>query len=259
MRDILGERDANVPDVPTRVAEPSREESLPKRFFKDVATEQRDNVWVILLDGRTVKTPGKNLLSVKDFGLAKKIAVEWDDQAVRIDPMTMPLTRLLNTALDGVAGDMQAVKEDIVRYAGTDMLCYRAGAPEGLVAQQTEAWDPWIDWAQTVLGCRFVLAEGVMHVAQPPESLAAFGVHVGAINDPLVLAATHVVTSLTGSATLALALQKGAIEWEELWRIAHLDEDWNISQWGEDEEATVLRESKYRDMKAACQVISALT
>ena len=258
MRDILGDRDGAVPDVPTRVAEPSRESQLPKRFYDDVSVVQEEGQFLIHLDKRSVKTPGRNLLSLPVQSLADDVAAEWQAQSERIDPMTMPFTRLLNTAVDGVATDMQAVKEDIVRYSGTDLLCYRASGPEGLVKRQMELWDPWIDWAQAVLGCRFDLAEGVMHVEQPAESIAAFSAHVGLINDPLILASTHVVMTLTGSATLAMAVQKGELGCDDAWLAAHVDEDWNIAEWGEDEEAAERRAKRFVDMKAACRVIEEL-
>ena len=259
MRDILGDRDSNVPDVPTRVSEPSRESQLPKRFYKNVAVANADNGgFQIELDGRSVKTPGRKPLTLPAQSLSQMVAEEWDAQSERIDPMTMPLTRLLNTAVDGVATDPQAVKEDIVRFAGTDMLCYRAGGPDELVVRQREQWDPWIDWAQSALGCRFELAEGVMHIEQPTESMAAFNTHVGMIDDFFILSATHVITSLTGSATLAMAVQKGALEAAEAWKLAHLDEDWNIEQWGADEEAAERRAKRFIEMKAACLVIDEL-
>lgn len=257
MRDILGERDSAIPDQPTRVSEPSRESQLPKRFYEKAAVTEGDGGYTIILDGRSVRTPGRNLLAVGDRALAGEIAAEWQAQGERIDPMTMPLTRLLNTALDGVANEMQAVKEDIVRFAGTDMLCYRAGEPTGLVARQNELWDPVIDWAASALGMRLVLAEGVMHVDQPPESLAAFSTHVGLVDDPLSLAALHVVTALTGSAVMAMAVLKGELDAERAWQIAHVDEDWNISQWGEDAEAAARRAARFTDMQAACRVLAA--
>lgn len=257
MSDILGDRDPSVPDRPTRVAEPSRESQLPKRFYKTVAVAEVDGTFQVQLDGKPVKTPGRAVLSHTQALVMERLAEEWRAQTDHIDPMTMPLTRLLNTAVDGVATDMQAVKEDIVRYSGTDLLCYRADRPEELVTRQTELWDPIIEWVQTSLGARFLLAQGVMHIEQPPQSIAAFSVHVGAIDDPLVLAATHVVTSLTGSALIAIAVLKGKIAAAEAWAIAHVDEDWNIEQWGEDDEARARREKRFEEMEAACGVIEA--
>ncbi len=258
MSDILGERDPHVPQIPSRVAEPSRESQLPKRFYKDVDVVFAEDRFTVTLDGKPVKTPGRLPLALASRDAIDLLAHEWKAQTERIDPMTMPVTRLVNTALDGVASDMQAVKEDIIRYAGTDLLCYRAGSPAGLVDLQTAHWDPLIDWAQAQLGARFVLAEGLMHVLQPPESIAAFGVHVAAIDDPVVLAATHVVTSLTGSAIIAMAVYRGELDRDEAWAAAHVDEDWNRSQWGEDEEASEIRAKRFKDMKAACQLIRLL-
>ncbi|MEL6967673.1 MAG: ATP12 family protein [Pseudomonadota bacterium] len=194
---------------------------------------------------------------MKKRAFADVLRTEWDGQVERIDPMTMPMMRLVNTALDGVSVEPQAVKEDIVRFAGTDMLCYRADAPQGLVDRQRLQWDPVLDWAETRLGARFVLAEGVMHVAQPAESIAAFGIHVGGVNDPLELSSLHVVTSLTGSAILAMAVLMGQLNCDEAWTKAHLDEDWNIEQWGRDEEAEARRAHRYKDMQAACLVLEA--
>ncbi len=259
MADILGDRDDNIPDRPTRVAEPSRESQLPKKFYKSAEVAEEDGLFKVLLDGRPVRTPGKAVLQLNSHSVMENISSEWNAQIERIDPMTMPVTRLINTTIDGVSTDMQAVKEDIIRYAGTDLLCYRAEAPEQLVDQQNELWDPVIDWAQSALNARFVLAAGVMHLDQPPESINAFGVHVGQIDKPAVLAATHVVMTLTGSAILAMAVLKDHLTADEAWKLAHLDEDWNISLWGEDEEAMERRAKRLIDMTAAYHVIRAMT
>ena len=255
MADILGERDDNIPDRPSRVSEPSRESQLPKKFYDDVSVTERNGQFAIELDGKSAKTPEKSMLAFSNAAIAEVAALEWREQGERIDPMTMPMTRLANTAIDGVATDMQAVKEDIIRYAGTDMLCYRADGPAGLVDRQTSLWDPIIDWAQSALSVRFTLAEGVMHVEQNPQAIGAFGVHVGQIDDPLTLAALHVATSITGSAILAMALLKDEVELKQAWEVAHVDEDWNISQWGEDEDAMQRREKRLVDMTAAAFVL----
>lgn len=254
MPDILGEWENGRKGV-TRVAEPSRESQLPRRFYKGAAARFHDGVWQIELDGKPVRTPGRNLLALESQVSAERLAQEWDDQRENIDPMTMPLTRLVNTALDGVAADPQAVKEDIVRYAGSDLVCYRAGSPQGLVDRQNELWDPLVEWAQAALGSRLVLAEGVIHVGQPAESIAAFSTHVGLIDNPITLAATHVATSLTGSAITAMALLKHHLTLDQAWAVAHVDEDWNISQWGEDDEAAATRALRLRDMTAAVRLM----
>jgi chaperone required for assembly of F1-ATPase len=258
MSDILGERDSNVPDTPTRVSEPSRKSQLPKRFYEDVKVEQEDGQFIVKLDGRPVRTPGKAVLGSVAESIAATMAQEWTDQKEVIDPMTMPVTRLVNTAIDGVASDLQVVKEDIVRFASSDMLCYRADGPESLDELHREHWDPLIEWCHAALGARFSLAQGIMYVEQPAEAMAAFNTHVGQINDPLALAACHLVTTLTGSAIIAVAVYKGEVDLDEAWKIAHVDEDWNIDHWGEDDEAKERRATRFVDMKAACDCIAAL-
>lgn len=258
MADILGDRDPAVPETPTRVSEPSRESQLPKRFYEDAAVAEKDGFYFVELDGRSVKTPGKSVLGSSSEMIAAMMASEWAAQVEHIDPVTMPVTRLINTCIDGVSQEMQAVQEDMIRYAGSDLLCYRAAGPDGLIEKQREHWDPLIDWAQAALGARFTLAEGVMYVEQPVETIAAFSTHVGLIKDPTLLGAAHVVMSLTGSAIIAMSVLKGEVDAETGWQIAHVDEDWNIEQWGEDLEASERREIRYRDMKAACDCIQAL-
>ncbi|RVO05234.1 ATP12 family chaperone protein, partial [Sinorhizobium meliloti] len=175
-----------------------------------------------------------------------------------IDPSAMPLTRIVNTAIDGVALDDRAVFDDILRFVGSDLLCYRADSPKELVARQNEHWNPIIDWAARTLGARFILVEGVIHQEQPAEAVSAFAEGLRGFATPLGLACLHTVTSLTGSALLALALAMGRLSAEQAWAAAHVDEDWQIEQWGTDEEAFRRRENRWREMLAAAVVLDAL-
>jgi chaperone required for assembly of F1-ATPase len=170
----------------------------------------------------------------------------------------MPVMRLANTAIDGVARESEAVLEDILRFAATDLLCYRADAPEGLVQRQNAAWDGVLDWARSALSVRMNLAEGVIHVEQPRESIAAIGFHLRPRSDPFRLAALHLMTSLTGSALLALAVEAGAHDAESAWAAAHVDEDWQIEHWGQDSEAMARRANRRRDMFAAARLVESL-
>jgi chaperone required for assembly of F1-ATPase len=170
----------------------------------------------------------------------------------------MPAYRLVNTAIDGVASDPQAVLEDILRFSSSDLLCYRADGPETLVSRQNEAWDPVIDWARATLGARFLLAEGVIHVEQPREAIAAIGIHLSQRAEPLRLAALHVMTSLTGSAMLALAVDFGKLDAETAWNAAHVDEDFQAEHWGQDTEALARRANRKLDMMAAANLIEVL-
>jgi chaperone required for assembly of F1-ATPase len=148
--------------------------------------------------------------------------------------------------------------EDVLKYSTSDLLCYRADAPERLVERQSEAWDPVLDWARREIGGRFVLAEGVMHVDQPRETIGAVAIHLRKRVEPFRLAAIHLMTSLTGSALLALAVEAKALDAESAWQAAHVDEDWNVEHWGEDPEAIERRASRKRDMMAAVALLDAL-
>jgi chaperone required for assembly of F1-ATPase len=148
------------------------------------------------------------------------------------------------------------VRADVAKYFGSDLLFYRAGHPEGLVAREAAHWDPVLFWAAEKLGAHFILAEGVMHVRQPDTAVAAARGALPA--DPWKIAALHVITALTGSALLALALFHGVIDQDQVWAAAHVDEDWNAEKWGVDEEVAARRAAKLIDFKAAVAVLKAL-
>jgi chaperone required for assembly of F1-ATPase len=246
-----------VPNTGERAANGSRREAgLTKRFYRDVAVKDRgDAGTALLLDGKPVRTPGKAALALPTRALAEAVAEEWRAQRERIDPLTMPLTRLANSAIDGVAGREEAVIDDIMAHAGSDLLCYRAKGPGGLVKAQGEHWDPVLAWAKAALGAPFVLSEGVAHVAQPQSSLDRLK-QTFAGRDAFGLAALHVMTGLTGSALLAAAVAQGRLTPEEAWKAAHVDEDWQISQWGEDAEAAERRANRWRDFAAAAKTLA---
>ncbi|MGN6551586.1 MAG: ATP12 family chaperone protein [Pararhizobium sp.] len=242
---------------PTRRAQIQTKRPLPKRFYERAETAEGEGGHVVVLDGKPVRTPAKRPFALPSKALAEAAAAEWQAQVNEIDPAKMPLTRLVNTAIDGVADDPQAVAENIVRFAGSDLLCYRAGDPESLVRLQAEHWDPLLEWAQLSLGARFVLAEGVMHVEQPREAIVAVSTHLRRFGHPLQLAALHTITTLTGSAVIALAVASRMISAEEAWTAAHVDEDFNIAQWGEDAEAALRRAKRWEEMKAAAATLEA--
>lgn len=259
MRDLLNDLSEGLshPD-PIRRAQIQMKRPLPKRFYADVTTSPQAEGYALELDGKTVRTPARKALVVPTQALASLIAAEWASQKDVIDPATMPATRLVNTAIDGIANDPQAVFEDILRFSSTDLLCYRADGPEGLVARQGERWDPVMDWAANSLGARFILIEGVIHQEQPREATAAFAVTLRKYDTPVDLACLHTITTLTGSAILAMAFAEGFLPFDEIWSLAHLDEDWTIEHWGSDEEAEERRALRFQEFQAAAEVFSAL-
>lgn len=228
---------------------------LPKRIYTAVTVEPAGDDWTILLDGRGIRTPAKAEFKVADKRLAKGIAAEWEAQGEQVDPSTMPLFRLANTAIDRVAGREIAVAQEIAGYAGSDLLCYRADTPEGLVARQQSSWDPVLAWVREEMGAEFVTVAGIMHRDQPEAALEIMQ-RVLKSHDALALSALHTITTLTGSAILALALAKKALTPEAVWAAAHVDEDWQISQWGEDAEAAERRAVRRVEFEAAAFVLT---
>ncbi|MFZ3178951.1 MAG: ATP12 family protein [Methylocystis silviterrae] len=234
--------------------EPAR--PLPKRFYKEAVAAPAEGGYGIFLDGRPVNTPARRPLVAPSQPLAEAIAAEWAAQGETIDPATMPLTKLMNTALDGVAAQMAEVEADVAKYAASDLICYRAGEPESLAAAQSSAWDPLVAFAREKLSVKFALAEGVMFIEQPQEALDAFaravrdyvGEGTGA---SLRLAALHVMTTLSGSAVLALAAARHEIDAGKAWEAANVDEDWQMRAWGEDAEAMARRSVRFQEFAAA--------
>ena len=259
MRDILNDLGDMLSDAdPVRRAQIKSKMELPKRFYDSAGIAETDDAFAVQLDGRTVRTPARQVLQLPTRPLAELVRDEWQAQEQEIDPVTMPVTRLVNTALDGVANDPQAVIEDLLRFAGTDLLCYRADGPQRLVDRQNELWDPVIDWAHAALGARFMLAEGIIHVEQPKEAINAIGIHIATHKSPIALASLHSMTSLTGSALLAMAVAREHLHAEEAWTAAHVDEDWNLEQWGQDAEASARRNYRWGEMQAADKALKAL-
>ncbi|HMN72617.1 MAG TPA: ATP12 family protein [Rhodoblastus sp.] len=247
---------------PLRTVQKDMKRALPKRFYKEATVAPRDGGFAVLLDGRTVRTPAGGTLALPTQAAAALVAAEWAAQGETINPSTMPVTRLVNSALDGVARDLPGVTADIVKYAGSDLVCYRAGEPAGLVAMQARIWDPVLAFAREKLGARFILAEGVMFAAQPDHAMEAFAQAVEAIaqgpDAALKIAALHSLTTLTGSALIALMIAHGGLEADEAWAAAHVDEDWQMQLWGADEEALARRAQRFVDMKAAFDLWRAL-
>jgi chaperone required for assembly of F1-ATPase len=241
------------PDNPMEAARRGARPILRKRFYERASTAPDGKLYAVRLDDKPVRTPAARLLAAPTLALAQALAAEWEAQRDLIDPAKMPLTRLANSIIDGVSERSAPVAEEVARYLASDLVCYRAGSPRGLVERQTREWDPIVEWARDVLGARLLLAEGVVHVTQPETALAAAGAAIP--GDPWRLGAVHSVTTLTGSALLALALAQGRITADEAWAAAHVDEDCNMEQWGRDELALERRAYRYAELQAAATLL----
>jgi chaperone required for assembly of F1-ATPase len=254
MRDIFEDIFVNQPLDPSEAARRSMRPQLRRRFYEHAGVEPGEGEFRVVLDGRPVKTPARRPLAAPTEALAQAIAAEWEAQHDVIDPARMPLTRLANSIIDGVVDAAAAVKAEVEKYLGSDLVFYRASGPAGLVAAQSKGWDPVLAWARETLGARFMLGEGIAFVAQPVEALAAAGAAIPA--DPWRLGAVHTITTLTGSALIALALARGALSVEQAWTAAHVDEDWNMDFWGRDEIALERRAFRFAEMQAAAKVLA---
>ena len=226
------------------------------RFYTHAGVVESSDSFAITLDDKPIRTPSGRSLVAPTPEIADGIAAEWNAQKEFIDPLTMPLTRFANSVVDAVVDRVEAVTEDIAKYLGSDLLFYRAGHPDALVAREAASWDPVLSWAANAMGAHFILAEGIVHVRQPDAAITAARAALPA--NPWSVAALHVVTTLTGSALLAMALLHGVLNQDQVWAAAHVDEDWNTEQWGVDEEVAARRAARLVDFRAAVRILGSL-
>lgn len=259
MRDIFySDQVLSDPDPVKRAQNAMARQVLPKRFYAEATIAEEDGRFVLKLDGRGARTPAKKPLSLPTRAAADIVAAEWNRQIEVINPHLMPATRIVNTALDGVSTMMAEVVAEIAGFADSDLVCYRAGDPPGLVRLQDEHWNPVIDWARDGLGARFVLAHGIVHASQSAESLATVKAAVAAYADPIALASLHVLTTLSGSCLIALMAANGTVSGEGAWKAATVDETWNIALWGQDEEAIIRMARRKEEFLTALGLLRAV-
>jgi chaperone required for assembly of F1-ATPase len=227
-----------------------------RRFYATAATAPVAGGHAVQLDGKPVRTPAGRVLAAPTAALAQALAAEWDAQQDVIDPARMPLTRLANAIIDGVSDRPDAVAAEIENYLGSDLVCYRASSPPGLVARQAQHWDPILAWARDVLGAPLRAEVGVVHIAQNEDALARARAAIP--RDRWRLGALSAATTLAGSALIALALARGRLSVEKAWEAGHVDEDWNMEQWGHDALALERRAFRFAEFKAAATVLRLL-
>jgi chaperone required for assembly of F1-ATPase len=223
-----------------------------KRFWKTARAEPCDGGFTVRLDGRAVKTPAKAPFMLPTLAMAQAAAAEWDAQTGVVRPDTMPVTRAANSAIDKLSPQFDEVVGLLAAYGASDLLCYRATGPEGLVARQAAAWDPLVDWAAQDLGAPLRVTSGIVHIDQPPESLARLHALTAAF-DTFRLAAFHDLVAITGSLVLAFAVTKGRISAQDAFALSRIDEAWQAEIWGVDEEAAVLEASKRQALTEAAR------
>jgi chaperone required for assembly of F1-ATPase len=228
-----------------------------KRIYKSVAVQAAEDGFRIALDGKPLRTPARAPLVLPGRALAEAIAAEWDAQAERVIPDSMPLMQLVSTAIDRVAPQRALIAADSLGYAGTDLICYRAEAPADLAERQRQVWQPLVDWARLELDAPLAVATGIMPRPQPAEAVAALRAAVETL-DPLRLAALHAATAACGSLVIGLALLRARLSPDEAFAASQLDETYQIEKWGEDIEAAKRREALRRDIAAAARLMELL-
>ena len=212
-----------------------------KRFYKTCTVESTGSAFGVALDGRAVRTPGKAALSLPSRPLAEAVAAEWDAQESKVQPRSMPMMQLASTAIDRVTPNRDEVIDGIAAYSRSDLLCYRAEAPQALAERQRTAWQPVLDWAALTYDASLTVAAGVIPVTQPDEAVAALRNAV-ADSDDFTLAAMHTLTTACGSVVLALAVRDRELEPADAFDASQVDETWQTEQWGQDAEAEARRD-----------------
>jgi chaperone required for assembly of F1-ATPase len=256
MRELFDEVAGQSPLDPQEAVRRATRTPQRKRFYARAEVAEADGGFTVALDGKPIKTPSGRIVAVPSRAIAEAMAAEWEAQKENIAPLTMPMTRFANSVVDAVVDRATMVRDDIAKFLQSDLLFYRAGYPEVLVGREARHWDPVVFWAADHLGAHFILAQGIMHVSQPETAVAA--AHEALPHDPWLVAALHVVTTVTGSALLALALHQGARDAEQVWAAAHVDEDFNAEQWGVDEEVAARKAARKHDFDAAVAILEAL-
>lgn len=253
MRDILEDAHAHS-DAGIGRSDVADQRKMPKRFFKAVTVDARDGGFTVLLDGRVTKTPGRVETLVPSKALAEAMAAEWQAQDEHINPMKMPLVRLVNAGVEGGGKSAAALRQEVLNFAGNDLMLFRAESPQELVAEQDAGWDPILTALARHFAIRFQPVVGIIHQDQPPQTLSKLAEAIANAHH-LTLAALVSATGLTGSGLLAIALHEKLIDADTAWTAAHVDEDYNVRVWGEDGEAAARRTARRNEYDAAVSLI----
>jgi chaperone required for assembly of F1-ATPase len=221
-----------------------------RRFWTAATAVACEQGFTVHLDGRALKTPAKAPLVVPTLALAAAIAGEWQARVGHVDPASMPLTRMANSAIDKIAPQMAGVVAEVAGFGATDLLCYRSDGPEALVARQAAGWDPVLEWVAQMFDAPLVVTTGVIPVQQPPASVEWLSAQV-AMATPFALAGLHDLVAISGSLVLGLAVSAGRLTPEQAFELSRIDEHWQAELWGRDDEAAAAEADKRQAMKDA--------
>ena len=253
MREFLDDANAHRDDGYGR-AQATEKRQLPKRFYKEAAARAIEGGFAVGLDGKVPKTPGLKPVVVPIEAIAEAMALEWAAQGEFVDPQTMPLVRLVNSAVEAGEDNKAALRAEIVKYSGNDLLLYRADTPDSLVRRQEQHWDNALIKLARHFGVSFQPTIGIVHQPQPPATLARLGAALEG-EALLPLTAMNAMMSIMGSGLLAIAHRHGLLSAEDAWLAAHVDEDHNIELWGEVEEITSRRAKRRSEFDTAVRLL----
>jgi chaperone required for assembly of F1-ATPase len=228
-----------------------------RRFYREVTIAPGERGHGILLDGRPMRTPARQLLSAPTASLAEAIAAEWRAQEETIRPDAMPLTRLASTSIDRMPAERQAAIDEVVAYADTDLVCYRAAEPFELVRRQQHAWQPVLEWVSGTYGVKLTVTTSLLPLAQPAAVRDRLRSAIGDLGDwPLV--GMHAATTALGSLVLGLGLLHGRLDAHAALAASLLDELFEIERWGSDVEVERRHDVLRRDVIGAARFLRAL-
>ncbi len=229
---------------------------MTKRFYKTAQVGHTDDGFIVKLDGAPIKTPSVNPMAIPYRSLAQAVADEWQGQGDKVDPKSMPLTGLVNTAIDRTPTDRAAMTIAVLRHAETDLLCYRAETPADLVRLQQQTWQPLLDWSAEQFDAQLIITNGILPVSQPPAALAALESALDNFND-LEFTALATLCAACGSLIVALALAHGHIDGDQAFVVAELDHDYQVQTWGADDEAVARQRTLKSDIANTMTILTA--
>jgi chaperone required for assembly of F1-ATPase len=221
-----------------------------RRFYKQVSVAPETAGWRVQLDGKPIRTPAKAAQIVPSAALAQVMALEWSGQGEEIDPTAFIFRDMADYAIDVVARDPAAAAANLLRFAETDTLCYRAEAGDALLERQIEVWEPLLRSAELRWDIHFERVGGILHRPQPQDTLSRMAAVLAPL-DPFIMGALTTLTTLTASLVIGLAALEESADGEALWAAANLEEDWQAELWGKDAEALALRARRMAEFEAA--------
>ena len=226
---------------------------VAKRFYKTVSVSEIEGGFVVLLDGRQLKTPRKKLLLTPNKLTAELVAAEWDAQEDDIIPSTMPVTRLVNVTIELTPESRPDLIAEARKYAGTDLLCYRSDETRLYLEHQAENWDPVLAWAAR-RGVSLKTTLSLKAITQDSASLDVVADYAGSLNDLRLTLFVH-LTSTFGSAVLAMAVMESHLGGQAAFELSRLDEIWQIKHWGQVDDAKDRTDAIDAEITALCKLL----